>query len=529
MTIELSKYTRIPSLPTVALEVLKIFQDPNSSLDQIVAIVRNDPAIVGKLLKAANSTTYTTRGEITDLKRAVVMLGRSSVTPLVLSFSLAQQSVGASLHSEYYRQFWLRSFVQATTAEVLGAQFGSPTFRGECYTTNLLAGIGKLALFRAEPDRYLKCLQRWQSGGASLLRIEQEDLGFTHVELSGELLKQLGLPSRCVRAIQLLDSDVTPTAADSNEQESLIQISRVAHALASLMCDKTPGVAIVALEEALSNLKLPNSLSSEELLGLVQDRVEATARLFDLDPPQLPSPSEMLQEALEQLSTFAVVANAPDQEKPVPIELMEENGRLKRRVADLLQASRTDSLTGVFNRAHFLTQLAERVAVHRVRHQSLGLAVVDIDHFKKINDTHGHQAGDYVLKLVAESLQHGLRDTDLLARYGGEEFVILMEDSNASGLPVVGERLRARIESLAIQFEGKSIPVTISVGLSESPVICEESEFARQLFAAADAGMYRAKHSGRNQFCIEPFMADSMSSASSDFSARLTRTQMAAR
>ncbi len=525
MTIELSKYTRIPSLPTVALEVLKIFNDPESSLEDIIVIVRNDPAIVGKLLKAANSPLYSARGDVTDLKRAVLLLGRNTVTPLVLSFSLAQQSAGSDSHNEYFREFWLRSFVQATAAEIVGSHYGSPAFRGECYTTNLLAGLGRLALLRAEPERYLRCLAIWHQDPAGLLRTEQEFLGFTHVELSGELLKLHGLPDRVINAIRSLDCNALSASTISADQEPLVLISRVADAVASMMLDRTPALAIVALDEALSMLQLPNLMSTEALLGLVKARIEASAGLFDLDPPRLPSPGEMLQDALEQLASFALLAAAPADHPSIPRELMEENGRLRRRVNDLLQASRSDSLTGIFNRTHFLTQMAERIALHRVRHQSLGLAVIDIDCFKKINDTHGHQAGDEVLKIVAEALLHSLRDGDLLARYGGEEFVVLMDDADSAGLLIVGERLRSCVESLKIQINGNRIPVTISIGLCESPVICDEREFARQLFAAADAAMYRAKNSGRNRFFVEPIACDNLLVPQPEFHLRTARQE----
>ncbi len=106
-----------------------------------------------------------------------------------------------------------------------------------------------------------------------------------------------------------------------------------------------------------------------------------------------------------------------------------KNGRLKRRVADLLHVSRIDALTGICNRAYLLQELSERAALHRVRGWSLGMAVIDIDHFKKINDTYGHQAGDQALKVVAETLKNTIRDSDIVGRYGGEEFVVLLEDS----------------------------------------------------------------------------------------------------
>ncbi|MBL8819065.1 MAG: GGDEF domain-containing protein [Planctomyces sp.] len=506
MPIDIKKYSRVPSLPTVAIEILRLFDDPNSSMDDLIKVIRKDPAIVSKLLKAANSAQYAARGEVTDPKRAVMMLGRVSVTPLVLSFSLAQQSMGTATHVEHYRKFWLRSFVQATAAEVLGSQFGSPAFRGECYTTSLLAGIGKLALLRAEQEKYVECLRRSQVEGASLCWVEQQMFGFSHSELSAELLKQLGLPSRCVQAIHTLDLSRTSDEFKDGDRSTLADVSRTADAVASLLCDESRAIAILALDDALRTLVIPSPLTSEELIDRVRDRLDATAAMFDIDLPSLPAPGDLLQDALEQLSRFASAANEQEATPAtVPSELLEENGRLKRRVADLLKVSRTDSLTGAYNRAYFLTQLAERVAVHRIRRQSIGLAVIDIDHFKKINDTWGHQAGDHVLKLVSECLQKALRDSDLLARYGGEEFVILMDDATTEGLAILGERLRAKIEELPISFESNQIPVTISIGLTESQIIGEDADFARQLFAAADTGMYRAKHSGRNRFVIEAY------------------------
>jgi diguanylate cyclase (GGDEF)-like protein len=136
------------------------------------------------------------------------------------------------------------------------------------------------------------------------------------------------------------------------------------------------------------------------------------------------------------------------------------------------------------------------------------MAVIDIDHFKKINDTYGHQAGDQALKVVAETLKNTIRDSDIVGRYGGEEFVVLLEDSNAVGLAVVGERLRSKIQESVCVFEGKTIPLTASVGLAEGKVVGSEQEFGEKLFAAADAAMYRAKHSGRNCFVVDSLVQE---------------------
>ncbi len=509
MTTDFSRFSRIPSLPTIAIEALKLFHDLNSSTDQLVSVIRKDPAMVSKLLKAANSAKYGARGQVTDLSRAVMLMGRSAAAPLVLSFSLAKQSMESSDHLEHYSRFWMRSFVQATAAEVLATQYGSAAFRGECYTTNILAGLGKLALLRAEPEKYLECLNRAVAEGAPLPRLEQEMFGFTHSKLSSMLLQQMGLPDRCHLAIRgISDPGLTLSKRDS-DQHPLLEITRLSDAVASLLCDATPAISLLQLEDALAAIDLPRKMTAEEVVELVRNHLEASAQLFDISPPQLPSASDLLQDALDQLSRLADMAEVPGESQGVPIELLEENGRLKRRVADLLHVSRIDSLTGLCNRAYLLQELAERAALHRVRGLSLGMAVIDIDHFKKINDNYGHQAGDQALKAVAATLRDALRDADIVGRYGGEEFVAILADANPAGLAVVGERLRSKIQQTIVTFEGTTIPITASVGLAEGKVFGTEQEFGEQLFAAADAAMYRAKNSGRNCFIVDCLLQDS--------------------
>lgn len=501
--IDFSKYSRLPSLPTVAIEAVKLFHDPNSSNEELVAVIRNDPAIVVRLLKAANSARYGSRSEVTDLKRAVTMLGRATTASLVLSFSLARQSMESSDYLEYFRRFWLRSFVQATAAEVLASKFGSPAFRGECYTTNLLSGLGKLALLRAEPEKYVQILKSAASKNAPLSRIEKEALGFTHCTLASALLKQMGLPERCHNAIRAIsDPEVMDSEAD-RDISPLIQVTRIADATASLICDEIPAVAVFALREAIEEIELAHGFSAEELIDQVRDRLDASSEMFDIDPPKMPAAGDVLQDALDQLSRYAMMANDELQNDAVPAELLEENGRLKRRVADLLQVSRFDTLTGVCNRAFFMQRLHEQISLHRVRNQPVGIAVIDVDHFKKVNDSFGHQAGDAALKVIAETLKTTMRETDVVGRYGGEEFVVLLEDASPEGLKIVGERIRSKIEESVVRFEGKEIPVTASIGLAEGIVRGSDEEFGEQLFALADAAMYRAKKSGRNCCVVE--------------------------
>ncbi len=501
--IDFSKYSRLPSLPTVAIEAVKLFHDPNSSNEALIAVVSKDPAMVVRLLKAANSSRYGSRSEVTNLMRAVNMMGRATTASLVLSFSLAKQSMESSDYLEYFRKFWLRSFVQATAAEILASQIGSPAFRGECYITNLLAGLGKLALLRTEPEKYVQILETAAEKNAPLTRIEQEVLGFTHCTLSSVLLKQMGLPERCHNAILAIsDLSVTDSEGDS-DKTPLIQVTRIANAAANLICDDAAAVAFFTLRESMQETEFPEGFGAEQLIDAVKDRVETSTDMFEIDPPKMPAASDVLQDALDQLSNYAMMASDNSQNCAVPSELLEENGRLKLRVADLLQVSRMDPLTGVCNRGYLIQRLHEQIALHRVRNQAIGIAFVDIDHFKKINDTLGHPAGDAALKAIAATLKATMRESDVVGRYGGEEFVVLLDDANSEGLAIVGERIRSQIEKTAVSFEGQKIPLTASVGLAEGFVKGSEEEFGRHMLALADAAMYRAKHSGRNCFVVE--------------------------
>ena len=127
------------------------------------------------------------------------------------------------------------------------------------------------------------------------------------------------------------------------------------------------------------------------------------------------------------------------------------------------QATR-DALTGVHNKKYFVDHLKKEFAYAFRHHEPLSLILFDIDFFKKVNDTHGHLAGDYVLKELASTIQETLRQEDLFARYGGEEFAVVLKNTDENHALLIAERLRALIEAHAFQFDGTQMPITISMG-----------------------------------------------------------------
>ncbi len=173
-------------------------------------------------------------------------------------------------------------------------------------------------------------------------------------------------------------------------------------------------------------------------------------------------------------------------------------GSIEGHAIEQLQTkSEKDPLTGIYNKGALQIKGIESFKRARLLKVPLSLAVFDIDHFKKINDTHSHLAGDYVLKeLCAVIGTRLIRGDDFFARYGGEEFVVLLFGSNLHQGLEIGERLRATIESHSFVFEGHQIPVTISVGIATK---VGDSDSWDELFAKADAAMYQSKRAGRNR------------------------------
>ena len=173
------------------------------------------------------------------------------------------------------------------------------------------------------------------------------------------------------------------------------------------------------------------------------------------------------------------------------------DARQEELLRRLFDSSTRDALTGAYNRKHFDERLAAETA-YALRHgTTVSLVMFDIDHFKQINDTHGHRAGDAVLRHIAGTVSARLRSEDVFARYGGEEFCVILRGIDIKGAARVGERVRAMVGSSLVYFEGAHIPVCVSAGCAS--LDCIEERTAEALLAATDRRLYLAKRAGRNR------------------------------
>lgn len=166
----------------------------------------------------------------------------------------------------------------------------------------------------------------------------------------------------------------------------------------------------------------------------------------------------------------------------------------------LFESAVKDGLTGIYNKKYFLDRIEADIAYAKRHNAPLALLLLDVDHFKRINDNFGHPAGDHVLKQLAALVKRTIRTEDVFARFGGEEFAILMRDVNDETALMLAERLRGQIQEATFEFGGKLIPVTVSIGVGMmNEGLASPVHTSADLVNCADHYLYEAKRGGRNR------------------------------
>ena len=178
------------------------------------------------------------------------------------------------------------------------------------------------------------------------------------------------------------------------------------------------------------------------------------------------------------------------------LNAIKANDTLEENVEELHKLSITDALTNLYNRRYFFEVSENMMAISLREKKVISLLMIDIDHFKKINDTYGHLVGDFILIAFARDIENIMRESDILARVGGEEFAVLLNDTSPDGARVIAEKIRKSTEDKRFTYKNISIEITVSIGISGPS---QDIDSVEELYKEADNQLYKAKESGRNR------------------------------
>ncbi len=492
--------TQLPTLPSVAVKLLELAKNPETEIRQVIDAIKADPAISAKILKSANSTYFGFKSEIRAIERAVPLLGTTVSTTLALSFSLNDDTMSNGPLADHYRAYWMQSVVQASAAERLGQRL-NPAAAPEFFLAGLLMDIGRLALLKAASREYVPVLESCQTDSLPLPETEDARLGVNHAAVGAQLMENWKLPDAIVQSVRCHHSTPAEMTALNNDNDyKLYAAIAAASAVGDYFCTDHKGRALERIRTFYTDhLGFP----ADTLEQYLQDcalRIEQAAGLFSVDMSDLGDPAELMVQANEQLVQLTLREHvASTQATYRHQEAEREKTALETQNRELQKQALYDPLTGMFNRNFFDESLDREIGRGQRLAAPVAVIYADIDNFKKINDTYGHQFGDHVLQRVAKVLQSASRNSDVLARYGGEEFVVLVSQPTEKGIERLAERIREKIAAESLEFEGTKVQVTCSLGTAIIIPGRKEQGIAKRLLAAADECLYDAKRGGRNQ------------------------------
>lgn len=621
---ELRKSGNLPSPKGVALEIMRLVGSQNANTSDIVRVLQADPALVGRVLKVANSAAAGTRRSVVALSEAVAVLGLSLVRQLALGFSLVSHYRNGGCKAFDYAAYWSRSLMTALAARQIARRL-KVAAPDEMLACGLLTGVGSLAFATVFPDEYCKVIsQHAQSPGTELAALERQSFGTDHTEVATQMLGEWGLPRIYVEAAAGHECPEMAPVEQGTRPYLLVHTLHVAAALsAAVLCapaDRTRlghpvirkairlGLDADAVSEIGENLSrewadwapmfelpqvdiiLPKGIAelpaepvsaagtvadyllrilvvdddrvAVELLSSLlesaghtvarayngEEALEAAVRLApqllitDWNMPRMDGIDlcrTLRASQMGQSMHILIVTGFEDEEhlvqaydagiddylvKPVRPRTLTARLRPIQRVLrlrddremhvaemrslaselavnnrQLQHVAMTDVLTGLPNRRHAFDRMDQEWAATRRTGRPLSCIAIDVDHFKAVNDTYGHDAGDALLRHVASVLRESSRLPDSVCRIGGEEFLVICPETSQSTAVQVAERLRTAVATQPIRYGEVSLACTISLGVAMAD---STMKGPTELLRRADQAVYLAKREGRNAVCI---------------------------
>jgi len=466
----------LPTLPTIAIKVIELANDPEINLEDVCKYITLDPALSAKILKMANSPLYRSRREATNLRQAISILGTHTVIVIALSFTLANTFIKTHVKGSKAMDhlfFWKRAIASALACRALGEKLGL-RYQDDLFLAGLMQDIGILAFFAIIPEEYENVYTATDDHDI-LLKNEYLSFGSGHDELGYTLLKQWNIPDYIAISCMASHCQPGPQPVSTPNLHSCTAVSRylAEYFLAPHDADKKANL--------IRKAHLWLNIDSNVLFEVIETMTENLSSVEDLFELTIYEPSEIIQIIDEAKELLALQTIA--------------------KVKELEEKTHRDGLTGAMNRK-FFDEVIQREFHISLRHQlPLTIAIIDIDHFKRVNDTYGHVAGDEILMSFSQIIIKQIREDDFFCRYGGEEFALILPGIPLDAARNVTHRLKDAITKNSLKTDdGCEVKISASFGVASSLNGKPHFEKPVDLIKAADSALLAAKKAGRN--CI---------------------------
>ncbi|WP_321391697.1 HDOD domain-containing protein [uncultured Desulfuromusa sp.] len=492
----IDKELNLPSLPVIAVQILNAVQKDDTALTVLGEIISADPALTAKMLQVANSALFNCNGEITNINRAMSVLGTNTIKNIALSFVIAAEFNDPNAGGFNHDRYWRHAVTAAVSAELLSKSFNLQY--NDIFVTALLQDIGMLVISMTKGDEYNSILKEARPPHADLSVLEKKEYGFNHQQVGYALLTNWLLPNSICEPILYHHGLQEGTESRCNTAE-ILQLS---DQLATIYTGSETAELARKCQLTLIEKFNIDEAQALDLLDAVATNSSKIITTFELSPREIKPYSSLLQEANAELAKLNMsneqlileMQEAKEKAEKLNAELQDANTRLKELVY-------RDGLTGLYNHRYFQESLSHELARANRYQTSVSLIMFDIDFFKKVNDIHGHPAGDLVLMNIAKAVSGAVRPCDIVARYGGEEFAVILPETSTAGAKVFAARLRRCVEGIATLVDGQQIYVTVSAGATTlNPKGIATTKDV--LIETADRGLYMSKQNGRNQVTI---------------------------
>jgi len=489
----------LPSPPRAVARIIQACSAANVDANKLSRLVASNPILTAEILRTVNSAFFGLKRKIRTAVHAVTILGNRALRNLALCLAVRDAVRPESIPGLDLVTYWEDALRHAVGCRFLAEKVGFDM--DEAFTIGLLQDFGVLAMFHNRPEEAPHFQALIDVLPENRRAMEHKLFGCTHDAVGLMLAKTWALPGTLAIPIACHHSATRESVPSEHQIPCLL--ARCADWIAAVYSSSDKKRAVEHARVLIHDSFSLSMDSIDDILDRVPKGVEDAAASLGLRVKQQVSLDDVLRQANrtlveENLSfqelTWQLERALAEQER-LSVALQEANEKLKRMAY-------FDPLTGLVNHRRFHDVFPAEIARHTRSNRPLSLMMIDLDHFKSINDNYGHPFGDRVLETVAQTLMAATRASDVKARIGGEELAVIMPETGEADAMMLAERIREAIASLVIETPSDDVQVTASFGVCTWQGKAKKStaikEVSRRMADAADAALYVSKENGRN-------------------------------